>query len=101
MPQSRRRRGGSRVLECAGIRDARTGVENAHLSVECSGLHAALRRAARNDGWLGMNYDLDEIEKNHEAFANQGEVTASSAVRRMLKGERQIFGITAPSFAQG
>jgi probable F420-dependent oxidoreductase len=23
---------------------------------------AALRRAARNDGWLGMNYDLDEID---------------------------------------
>jgi probable F420-dependent oxidoreductase len=23
---------------------------------------AALRRAARNDGWVGMNYDLDEIE---------------------------------------
>ena len=22
---------------------------------------AALRRAARNDGWLGMNYDVDEI----------------------------------------
>lgn len=23
---------------------------------------AALRRAARNDGWLGMNYDIDEID---------------------------------------
>ncbi len=46
-------------------------------------------------------YDLDEIEKNHEAFANQGEVAASAAVKRMLKGERAIFGITAPSFAQG
>ena len=23
---------------------------------------AALRRAARNDGWMGMNYDLDEID---------------------------------------
>jgi alkanesulfonate monooxygenase SsuD/methylene tetrahydromethanopterin reductase-like flavin-dependent oxidoreductase (luciferase family) len=23
---------------------------------------AALRRAARNDGWVGMNYDLDEID---------------------------------------
>ncbi|HEX7095592.1 MAG TPA: TIGR03619 family F420-dependent LLM class oxidoreductase [Acidimicrobiales bacterium] len=23
---------------------------------------AAIRRAARNDGWLGMNYDLDEIQ---------------------------------------
>ena len=24
---------------------------------------AALRRAARNDGWVGMNYDLDEIDQ--------------------------------------
>ena len=24
--------------------------------------NAALRRAARNDGWMGMNYDLDEID---------------------------------------
>jgi malonyl-CoA decarboxylase len=30
-------------------------------------------------------YDLDEIEKNHEAYANQGEIVASSAVRKMLK----------------
>ena len=27
-------------------------------------------------------YDLDDIEKNHEAYANHGVVTASSAVRR-------------------
>jgi malonyl-CoA decarboxylase len=46
-------------------------------------------------------YDLDEIEKNHEAFANQNEVVASSAVKRLLKGERAIFGIPAPSFSQG
>ena len=30
-------------------------------------------------------YDLDEIEKNHEAFANQGEIVASPTVRKMLK----------------
>ena len=46
-------------------------------------------------------YDLDDIEKNHEAFANQGEVAASGAVRRLIKGERAIFGIPAPSFSQG
>ena len=46
-------------------------------------------------------YDLDDIEKNHEAFANQNEVVASSAVKRLLKGERAIFGIPAPSFSQG
>ncbi len=61
------------------------------------------RKGLKESGGVMVNYlyDLDEIEKNHEAFANQGEVTASGAVKRMLKGERQIFGITAPSFAQG
>jgi malonyl-CoA decarboxylase len=32
-------------------------------------------------------YRLDDIEKNHEAFANDGEVVASSAVRKLLKNE--------------
>ncbi|MFO1117402.1 MAG: malonyl-CoA decarboxylase [Beijerinckiaceae bacterium] len=46
-------------------------------------------------------YDLDDIEKNHEAFVNQNEVAASGAVKRLIKGERAIFGIPAPGFAQG
>jgi malonyl-CoA decarboxylase len=32
-------------------------------------------------------YRLDDIEKNHEAYANQGDVIASSAVKKLLKGE--------------
>jgi malonyl-CoA decarboxylase len=32
-------------------------------------------------------YRLEDIEKNHEAYANQGEVIASSAVKRLLRGE--------------
>jgi malonyl-CoA decarboxylase len=32
-------------------------------------------------------YRLDDFEKNHEAYANQGEVIASSAVKKLLKGE--------------
>lgn len=32
-------------------------------------------------------YRLDDIEKNHEAYANDGEVTASSAVKKLLKTE--------------
>jgi len=32
-------------------------------------------------------YRLDDIEKNHEAFANDGEVVASSAVKKLLKNE--------------
>ncbi|GMG83227.1 malonyl-CoA decarboxylase [Paralimibaculum aggregatum] len=30
-------------------------------------------------------YDLDEIEKNHEAFANERSVAASASVRRLLR----------------
>ncbi|QWG14352.1 malonyl-CoA decarboxylase [Bradyrhizobium sediminis] len=32
-------------------------------------------------------YRLEDIEKNHEAYANQGEVAASSAVKKLLKTE--------------
>ena len=34
-------------------------------------------------------YRLEDIEKNHEAYANQGEVIASSAVKKLLKGENR------------
>src|SRR5215208_1923162 len=32
-------------------------------------------------------YRLEDIEKNHEAYANDGEVVASSAVKKLLRGE--------------
>lgn len=32
-------------------------------------------------------YRLDDIEKNHEAYANQGQIAASSAVKKLLKAE--------------
>src|SRR5580704_13336529 len=32
-------------------------------------------------------YRLDDIEKNHEAYANDGTVVASNAVKKLLKGE--------------
>jgi malonyl-CoA decarboxylase len=43
----------------------------------------------RESAGLMVNYlyDLDEIEKNHEAYANHGKIAASSAVRRLLKAE--------------
>ena len=45
-------------------------------------------KALRDAGGLMVNYlyQLDEIEKNHEAYANQRVVAASSAVRRLLRG---------------
>jgi malonyl-CoA decarboxylase len=36
-------------------------------------------------------YRLDDIEKNHEAYANEGEVVASSAVKKLLRGERRLL----------
>ncbi len=36
-------------------------------------------------------YDLDDIEQNHEAFANTGEIMASSAVRKLLKTEGRRY----------
>jgi malonyl-CoA decarboxylase len=39
-------------------------------------------------------YRLDEIEKNHEAYANQDEIAASGAVKRLLKSEsRRLLDI--------
>jgi malonyl-CoA decarboxylase len=34
---------------------------------------------------VNYRYDLKEIERNHEAYANDGEVTASKAVRQLAK----------------
>jgi malonyl-CoA decarboxylase len=37
-------------------------------------------------------YDPDEIETNHEAFANNGEIVAAGAVKKLLRGEsRSLF----------
>ena len=41
-------------------------------------------------------YRLDDIEKNHEAYANDGTVVASSAVRKLVKGEsRRLLDIVS------
>ncbi|HEU0222070.1 MAG TPA: malonyl-CoA decarboxylase [Paracoccaceae bacterium] len=44
-------------------------------------------RGIRSSWGVMVNYlyDLDRIERNHEAFANGGEVIASPAIRRLLK----------------
>jgi malonyl-CoA decarboxylase len=44
-------------------------------------------KAIREGAGLMVNYlyDLEDIERNHEAYANQHQIVASSAVRRMLR----------------
>ena len=46
-------------------------------------------KGLRESAGLMVNYlyRLDDIEKNHEGFANQGEIAASGAVKKLLKGE--------------
>jgi malonyl-CoA decarboxylase len=62
-------------------------------------------KALRESAGLMVNYlyDLDHIEKNHEAFANQGEIVASNAVKKLLKAEPKTrFGLaSAASFTFG
>jgi malonyl-CoA decarboxylase len=36
---------------------------------------------------VNYHYRLEDIEKNHEAYVNDGEVVASGAVKRLLRGE--------------
>jgi malonyl-CoA decarboxylase len=42
-------------------------------------------------------YDLDHIEKNHEAFAEKGEVIAANSVRKLLKPEGSARELAAAS----
>jgi malonyl-CoA decarboxylase len=46
-------------------------------------------KGMRESGGVMVNYlyRLDDIEKNHEAYANDGEVVASSSVKKVLKTE--------------
>ena len=46
-------------------------------------------KALRESAGIMVNYlyRLEDIEKNHEVYANEGEVVASSAVKRLLKTE--------------
>ncbi len=46
-------------------------------------------KAMRDSAGIMVNYlyRLEDIEKNHEAYVNQDEIAASSAVKRLLKSE--------------
>ena len=58
-------------------------------------------KALKDGAGLMVNYlyDLDDIEKNHEAYANQRIVAASSAVKRLArngaKGRLQVPAASA------
>jgi malonyl-CoA decarboxylase len=40
-------------------------------------------------------YDLGEIERNHEAYAQDGTVAASRAVRALLKSQPKPKGLSS------
>ena len=47
-------------------------------------------KGLREGAGLMVNYlyDLDDIEFNHEAYANHGEIAAASAIRKQLRNLR-------------
>jgi malonyl-CoA decarboxylase len=56
------------------------------------------RKGLRESAGIMVNYlyDLDEIEENHEAYANQREIVASGAVRKLLKPEAKPPRLVRP-----
>ncbi|GAC1335242.1 MAG: hypothetical protein NVSMB26_19370 [Beijerinckiaceae bacterium] len=50
------------------------------------------RKGLRESAGIMVNYlyDLDEIDSNHEAYANQREVVASPTVRKLLKPDSRL-----------
>ncbi len=44
---------------------------------------------------VNYRYDLAEIERNHEAYAQDGTVAASRAVRSLLKAPPKTKGLSA------
>ena len=49
-------------------------------------------KGIREGAGLMVNYlyDLDEIERNHEAYANAREIVASTAIRKLAKAEPRL-----------
>ncbi len=57
---------------------------------------ASLKGLSQAHGLMvNYRYNLKEIEKNHEAFANQGTVTASRQVRALLRGRSEAASTVA------
>jgi malonyl-CoA decarboxylase len=59
--------------------------------------------ALRQSHGLMVNYlyDLDDIERNHETFANKNEVVASSAIRKLARGIPRENISEAPMIGSG
>jgi malonyl-CoA decarboxylase len=57
-------------------------------------------KSMRESAGIMVNYlyRLDDIEKNHEAYANEGEVVTSSAVRKLLRNSegRRLLDMRLP-----
>ena len=56
-------------------------------------------KALRESAGLMVNYlyRLDDIEKNHEAYANDGQIAASGAVKKLLRNEgRRLLEVRLP-----
>ena len=58
----------------------------------------ALREAAGM--MVNYLYDLDHIERNHEAFVNQGKIASSGSIRRLLRVETKARANGAASLTE-
>ncbi|NIA69099.1 malonyl-CoA decarboxylase [Pelagibius litoralis] len=75
---------------------ARDPVARFHLgngaSLHRINLAADLSTRGRANAWgvmVNYLYDLKDIEKNHEAYANDGSIAAASAVQRLLRSSKR------------
>jgi malonyl-CoA decarboxylase len=46
---------------------------------------------------VNYRYELKQIERNHEAYANEGEIVASRAVRGLLKSRERVRAQLEPA----
>lgn len=60
---------------------------------------AAIRRAARNDGWLGMNYPMDEVEQLLSMLNRERQAWLESHTESKAGFYRFVIGNEAPSNA--
>ena len=84
-----------KALEAEGARCVfgLPGEENLDLleSMRASGVRFVVTRHEQAAGFMvNYLYDLDAIERNHEAFAERGEVVAASDLRRLARAPKTL-----------